>query len=368
MEDTSRARSAAPAARTIVLGLGALALVYFLAEPLVQYAAVVACALLLAVAISSLAGALHRRTRLPYGASVAVVVLGALGGLAALIAWTGPQLVDQMSELDDAVRRGLASGRRWLAGSPFGQAVRDRLGDMPQQLEESSGQWLGSLGSGIARGLGILTDVLLVVVLAVFVALHPRRYLEGTLRLVPPERRDRLREVAVATVTTLRAWLAARLFLMVIIGTAFGTALAILGVPLALPIGVLTAALAFIPFIGAFLSLVPALAVAFLEGPDKALQVLLVYLVIQLIETNLLDPLIESRAVDLPPALVLLAQVVVVTYFGAIGVLIATPLLVVVVVAVRMLYLEDRLGETAKVPHRGAGWLGFLRSHRHRTA
>lgn len=91
--------------------------------------------------------------------------------------------------------------------------------------------------------------------------------------------------------------------------------------------------------------MLPALAVAFTEGPSKALQVLVAYLVIQFVETNLLDPLVEARAVRLAPAMVQIAQVLAVVWFGPGAVLYATPLLVVAVVGVRMLYVEDRLGE-----------------------
>lgn len=355
------------AAKIIVLGLGALALVYVLAAPLMRYAAVVACALLLGVALWSVASGLARRTRLPYGASLALVLLVLVGAIAGFVAWTGPRVADQFRELETAVGEGVDQARAWFEGSSVGREVQERVGALDEQISSRSGEMIGAAQRGVASGISLVADIVIVIFLGVFFAASPRRYVEGALLLAPRPRRARLREVIHGAVGTLRSWFVARLFLMVMLGIAFGGALAIMGVPLALPIGVLTGALAFIPFLGAILSLLPALAVAFLQGPDKALQVLVVYLVLQFIDTNIVEPVVESRAVRLPPALVVLAQLVSVVYFGAVGVLIATPLLVVVVVAVHMLYLEDVLGEPEKQRRERPHPLRWIRSRLHRA-
>lgn len=334
-------------AKIIVLGLGLLGLVFVLGAPLVHYAAIVACGVILGLALWSVAGAVARRTPLSYPVALASVLVALVAATVAFGWWSGPLLVAQFDELRTAVGEGITRGREWLEGTSMGRRVAAEIGSIDERLAESSSELIGSLQRGVASGLGAAADALIVVVLGVFFASAPSRYVDGLLVLAPRARRARLREVVLATAGTLRSWLAARLFLMVVIGAAFGISLALLGLPLALPIGVLTGALAFIPFVGAVLALVPAVAVAFAQGPDMALKVLLVYLVIQAIETNVLDPIVESRAVRLPAALVVLAQIVAVVYFGPIGVLISTPLLVVVVVVVRMLYLEDVLGEPA---------------------
>lgn len=333
------------AARTVVLGAAALVAAYLLLRPLVGYVSVMATGLLLAVALWALARVVARWTHLPYRAAVVGVILVVLGLLTALVAWTGPLLAEQLTELEDAVTRGVGNARAWLETTAVGRDVLARVQPAVSSLRGGAGSVIGGVASGVFTAVGVLTSAAIAVLLGVFVALSPRRYVSGALRLVPPARRARMLEVITASVSTLQAWLAARLFLMVVIGVAFGTALAILGVPLALPLGVLTGTLAFIPYVGALLSALPAIAVAFVEGPRKALEVLVVYVVIQFAETYLLDPVVEARAVRLAPALVLIAQVVTVVWFGPIGVLYATPMLVVVVVAVRMLYLQDHLGE-----------------------
>jgi len=363
------------AARMLVWGAGGLVVAYLLLRPLVAHVSVVASGLLLAVALWALGRALARRAHLPYRVAVVLVVVIVTLLLSALVAWTGPLLAEQLTELEDAVRRGLANAQAWLESTEVGRDVLGRARRAVASVSDGAGGRViggvaGGVVTGVRTGFEVLTGAAVAVLLGVFIAMSPRRYVDGALLLLPRERRERVREVVRAAVSTLRSWLAARLLLMIVIGAAFGVSLAILGVPLALPLGVLTGVLAFIPYVGALLSVLPALAVAFTEGPQTALQVLVVYAVIQLAETYLLDPLVEARAVKLAPAMVLVAQVVAVVWFGPVAVLYATPLLVVVVVAVRMLYVEDHLGEPA--PERAEEpkgkkhfrWPAFLRPRR----
>jgi predicted PurR-regulated permease PerM len=358
---------AVEAARTVVLGAGALFVAYLLLRPLAAHVSAVASGLLLSVALWAMARAVSRHTRLSYRVAVVIVIVTLLALMSALFAWTGPLLVEQLQELVGAVRRGVASAQAWLEANPMGRDLLERARRSMTSLG-GGGRVIGGVATGVRTGVEALGGAALAVLLGVLLAINPPLYVDGALRLLPPARRARMREVVREASSTLRAWLAARLFLMIVIGSAFGTALAVLRVPLAFPLGVLTGVLAFIPYVGALLSVLPALAVAFVEGPRKALEVLLVYLVIQFAETYLLDPLVEARAVRLAPALVLLAQFVAAVWFGPVAVLYATPLLVVVVVAVRMLYLEDRLGEPRPEKRsrndRRLRWPAFLRPRR----
>src|SRR5687767_2652437 len=97
---TEQSRAMVRAARTVVIGLGLVALLYVLGRPLVHYAAVVACGMLFGVALSALAGGLSRHTPIPYRLAVGLIVLAIAGALGGLVAWTGPRIVDQASELD----------------------------------------------------------------------------------------------------------------------------------------------------------------------------------------------------------------------------------------------------------------------------
>jgi predicted PurR-regulated permease PerM len=130
---------------------------------------------------------------------------------------------------------------------------------------------------------------------------------------------------------------------MVIVGLITGVGLWLLEIPLALSLGLIAGLLEFVPFVGPILSAIPAILVAFTQDGMAPLYVVLLYLAVQQIEGNALMPLIQRWAVSLPPALGLIGVVVFGLLFGVLGVLFATPLMVVVMVLTQKLYVEAAL-------------------------
>jgi predicted PurR-regulated permease PerM len=143
----------------------------------------------------------------------------------------------------------------------------------------------------------------------------------------------------------LSRWLLGQSVSMLFVGvtTAFG--LWLLEVPLALSVGVLSGLLAFIPFFGAIAGGLLAVLLGFMQGPETALYVLILALVIQQIEGNVLMPLVERWAVGLPPVLGIAATVMFGVLFGLLGVLLAAPAMIVLMVVVQRLYIKEVLEE-----------------------
>jgi predicted PurR-regulated permease PerM len=112
----------------------------------------------------------------------------------------------------------------------------------------------------------------------------------------------------------------------------------------------LTGILNFIPNIGPIVAAIPAILIALLEGPDKALGVAIFYLIYQMIDGYVFEPMVEKRTISLPPALTILVQVVMGIYLGTVGVVLAVPLVAVVLVLVKMLYIQDVLHDRVKLP------------------
>jgi predicted PurR-regulated permease PerM len=208
--------------------------------------------------------------------------------------------------------------------------------------------------TGIAStALAAVTGFLIVLFLGLYLAAEPGLYTAGILRLVPRHHRERAGEVLAKLYETLEWWLVARLASMAVIGVLTWIGLAALGIPLAFLLAVLAAILTFVPYVGPVLSaLIPAL-LALAQSPMKALWVIVLFLGIQTIESYLITPLIERKAVRLPPALTIIAQVLFTLIAGPLGLLLASPLVAVLMVLVQMLYVEDALGDT--LPHVGAG-------------
>jgi predicted PurR-regulated permease PerM len=140
-------------------------------------------------------------------------------------------------------------------------------------------------------------------------------------------------------------WLIGKGASMLFIGVLTWIGLSIIGVPLALTLGLIAGLFSFVPNFGPILSAVPAILLAFIDSPTKALYVLILFVAVQLIESNLVTPLIERRTVELPPVLTIFAQLALTILVGAVGLILATPILAVVMVLVQTIYIQDILGD-----------------------
>ena len=220
----------------------------------------------------------------------------------------------------------------------------------------------GQAGRLKAMALGILTSTLaafgglvLVLFLAVYIAAEPDLYRHGLLLLFKPPTRKRLEPVLTAIAEKLRRWLGTQAFAMLIIGTVTTILLMIIGVRAAVPLGVIAGIFEFIPHVGPALSAVPAIAMAFVDSPQKALVVMVAYWGIQFLENNLLIPYLMKEHLDLPPAVTMMVQVVMAYMFGLMGLFVATPLLAAVFVMVQQLYvIPDPVADTGTGTGTGA--------------
>jgi predicted PurR-regulated permease PerM len=148
----------------------------------------------------------------------------------------------------------------------------------------------------------------------------------------------------------LRKWLVTQLIAMAVIGGVSTIALLILQVKAAFALGLLAGLFEFIPTVGPILSAVPAVAMGFLDSPQKAVIVAIAFFLIQFMENHLLIPLLMKGGVDVPPALTILSQALMALLFGFLGLMVAVPLLAATLVAVKMLYVENVVGERALGP------------------
>jgi predicted PurR-regulated permease PerM len=194
-----------------------------------------------------------------------------------------------------------------------------------------------------------IAGLLLVIFLAIYVATDPDTYHRGLMHLFPHSSRKRAGEVLSAMANVLRRWLRTQLIAMAAIGVVTTVALLILDIPAAIPLGILAGLFEFIPTIGPILSAAPAVVMGFIDSPEKALTVAIVYGVIQFIENHLLIPILMKEGMDLPPALTIFAQALMALIFGFLGLLVAVPMLAAVMVGVKMLYVEGVVGDEVDI-------------------
>jgi predicted PurR-regulated permease PerM len=237
--------------------------------------------------------------------------------------------------------------QKWIGESKLGQMAIDLL----KQTSEG-GASMANAGTALGATAGGIGTFLLILFAGVYLAADPMLYRNGALRLIPPVRRRQVGRALDDAGHALRKWLVAQIIVMVAVGLMCGVGLALLDVPLSLSLGLLAGLLEFIPVVGPILSAVPAVLLAFATGPQTALYVVMLYVAVQQIESNILTPVIQRWAVELPPVIALLSIVACGLLFGVMGVIFATPMAVVIMAMVQHLYVEDTLENGRAGPKR----------------
>lgn len=322
--------------------------------------------------------------RIPRSVGAAAIVFGFVGLLVGLGFWAGPTLREQLGELRTAVPQSVDKLEGWLgrhqdgligqmlpmetarqpapaqtpprqpaSGQPAGrqppadpgEQPAGRLSNLPDTLSGQLGAITRYLFSFLSSTVAVITGILLILFMAIYIGADPDLYRRGMLHLIPHRGRPRAEEVLHAVGLTLRQWLRAQLIAMVVIGVVTTLGLWALDIKAAFALGIIAGLLEFIPLIGPWLSAIPAVAMAFLDSPQKALMVILLYVAIQLLENHLLIPIIMKEGVDLPPVLTLVGLGLMGVVFGFLGMLVAVPLLAAILTAVKLLYVEGVVGD-----------------------
>lgn len=305
-------------------------------------------AILVAIFLHGLADLSRRHLRLSEGLSVLLVSFLLVLILALGIWLLAPSVAEQIRNLRSELPKSVQNVVAYLNQYSWGKAILEQLPGSDDLINKvNNSDMLAQVGSFFSSTLGVLTNIALMLLLSIYLASEPRTYIKGFTKLFPKERRKRVREILYEIGETLSWWLVGKGVSMFFIGLLTWIGLYFLGVPLALTLGLIAGLLSFIPNFGPILSAVPAILLAFVDSPISALYVLILFVAVQLIESNLVTPLIERRTVELPPVLTIVAQLALTILFGAVGLVLATPILAVVMVLVQTLYIQDVLGDKA---------------------
>ena len=330
---------------------------------------------LLAILLRALAEVVSRVTGLSHRWSLAIVLVVLAVALSGFWYLAASSVTQQLAELSKQIGPAWENFQNKARQTSVGRFALEQIGptSRPTTLPttgpagESAAAngapaGAGSSGGGISSALvgrfgGFISTLLdlfaaLVVVLftGLFLAFDPKQYVRGTIRLVPPRYRMRAGEILGAMGYTLKWWLIGQGVTMTVIAIATWIGLAIIGVRLAFILGVLAGLFNFIPNFGPLISMIPATLLALTDSPAKALAVVILFIVLQNLEGNLLTPMIQRRSVDLPPAIGIIAQILLGILVGAVGLMLAWPLAAVAVLAVKMMYVEDVLGDELPTP------------------
>lgn len=328
------------AAVAITLGMvSLLALLWLAADVLLLGFAGV----LLAVLLRGSANWLAARSLLGKGLSVTLVIL-----VLVLLVGTGSWIaaspvVRQVDLLAETLVHSAAFLQQRLLMYEWGEWLIEQA----QGIDWGSRRMdlVGKTTGALSTAFGTVLNLVVIGFLGLYLAVQPHIYIHGALRLVPKAWRPRLKEVLYEMGRTLRNWLIGILCSMTVVGLLSGVGLWLLDVPFALALGVMAALLSFVPYLGPIISAVPAMLIAMIHGQQYALYVVALYFGIHLVEGYLLNPLIQQYAIRLPAALLLFAQVMMAILLGGLGVVLAAPVAATMMVGIKMLYVEDILGD-----------------------
>lgn len=292
---------------------------------------------LFAIFLRGLTDWLAAHTRLTGGSAYAAVV-ATLFAVCGIAIWLlAPRVITELSEIGRTIPKSLTLAQQTLDRYGWGQHVTAVTQRALQTLN------LGERLANVANdALEMLAGLVVIVVMGLFLALEPDLYKNGIIGLFPGRKQARVRQLLDALGFTLHWWILGQIVPMVFLGVSTMIVLWVIGVPLAFTLGLFTGAMIFIPYLGAVLAFVPTALVALVQSPGKMLQVLILFLVIHAAEAYLLTPLVQRRAVRLPPFLTILAQVLMLELTGILGLAVATPLAATGLVVTKMLYFRER--------------------------
>ena len=300
------------------------------------------------VGLSGVARAAGRHARIPYPVALIMSLLLLLGA-AALIGWhIGPKVAEGLLQLQEMIPEILQKLKSQVRHIGLLHELSTRLASADTSLIGTKA--FSQIAGIFSTTVGIVTASLFVLVIGIYIAVKPQVYREGIVRLVVPGKRDYAREVLAELAHTLRWWLLGRLLALTLVGVLSWIGLFALGIESAVTLAFVAAVLSFIPTIGPLLAVIPAALVGWSVAPAMALWVVLLYAAIQAVESYLITPMVEQSNLAIPPALLLSAQFLLGLMFGILGLLLATPLLVVVLVLVQMLYIRNILKDEIQLP------------------
>lgn len=314
--------------RLLVVGAAATMIVFVLIQLYVIVVPVI-LALFMAAVLEPLAARL-RRKGWPAALATMAVFFGALAVFGLLVAWIGSAVAEELSDVGNRVDEGLEEVRTWLQGDPFNLSP-ERL----TRLEEDIKGSLSSGGSGgLAKGARAVTEafggIVLMLFTLFFVIKDGSRMADWFKERIAPAQRDDAVEIAGRARRIMRLYLVATALTGLIDGILIAIALVVLGVPLVLPLAVLTFLGGFFPLVGATLAGLVAALVALVDGGfTTALLVVGATILVQQIEGNLLQPLILERAVRLHPLVTVVAVGAGLLVGGLLGAFLSVPLVAI---------------------------------------
>jgi predicted PurR-regulated permease PerM len=289
---------------------------------------------LIAVYFHGLGDIIQRRTKLPRRWSMVLSVVGSFIFLGLLLWFMGTKIQSQIAVLAESLPNTIGAVRAKLDGSSLGKKMVTYLsGDNSEKLFSTAQRFFST-------SFGVLGNLYIIVLVAAFFTANPSLYKEGIIRLIPKNNRPLARTCLDRITAVLKGWLKGTMLSMVLITFLIAMGLTVMGIPAALVLALFTGLLKLIPNFGSAAAMVPGVLLALTISTDTFIVVSLIYIVSQTVVSSIVTPLIQKRMINLPPALTIISQVIMGTLSGALGIILAVPLLAILIILVDELYVK----------------------------
>jgi len=255
----------------------------------------------------------------------------------------GPAFLEGIAQWEQTLPKAVDKIDAYANSQPIFASYWERLSSSGSAILP---QIFSRLAGIFSSAVGLLTALLFVIVSGFFLASQPELYHQGAIKLLPPPLRSEARQLMEESAHILRWWLLGRVFSVLVVGVLTWLGLTALNMPSALMLATVAAICSFVPNIGPIVAAIPALLIAFTHSSEMSIGVAILYIAVQTVESYFITPVIQQKNLLIPPALLLAFQLLLGLLAGILGLLLATPLLVLLIITVKRLYLEKTLGET----------------------
>jgi predicted PurR-regulated permease PerM len=289
---------------------------------------------LIATYFHGLGDAIQRRTKLTRKPAMIIAIVVTIIFVGTLFWFMGTKIQAQVAELSNSLPTTVNNVRNKLSQTSWGQSVlKSFSGDNSQKL-------MSTVQGFFSTTFGVLGDIYIVLFLGIFFTANPSLYKDGIMVLVPHSKKKLGKHILDRISLSLKGWLKGTLFSMLCVAILIGTGLTIVGMPVALILALITGLLEMVPSIGSLVAMIPGVLLAFTISTNMAILVAIIYITSQTIVANIITPLIQKRMINLPPALTLISQLIMGSVSGALGVILAVPLLAIVIILIDELYVK----------------------------
>lgn len=289
---------------------------------------------LIAIFFRGLSDLICRKTKWKEGICLTIAVLGVLLFVIGLFWLIGAKIQNQITELADTLPKTIQNAKVQISQNSIGKKIIEKASsaDSMKKAQTLAATFFKST-------FGVLGDVYVILFIGIFFTVSPNIYKKGIVELIPKKGKKKAEDVLDKLGTNLKKWLKGKFFSMAVVFILTAIGLLILGLPMWLALAVIAGIFNFIPNFGPLIAMIPAVLVAFMQGSTTALIVAGMYILIQVIESNFITPLVQQKLISIPPALIIIAQLLISPLTGGWGLVLATPIMLIIMILVKELYV-----------------------------